>query len=312
MVDLALMTEPQMGGTYDDLLAAARLCEEAGLVAFARSDHYLWPGSDSPVEATDAFATLAGLARETETVRLCVLVSPITFRHPAVIAKMAATIDQMSGGRLDLGVGTGWMEEEHEAFGLPFPETKERFDRLEEALRYLRAAFGESDDGFSGRYYRLEDVTVKPRPVQRPFPLIVGGTGPHRTPTLAGTYASEYNHVIRKPEELSPKLERARAAASEAGRDPGALVFSVMGPVVAGPDQSSYRRILERQAAARDRTPEEQEARLAEVGVPHGPPEQISETMAALEEAGVEKYYVQFLDVSDRETIETTLEALIR
>ena len=159
------MTEPHLGGTYDQQLEAARFCEEEGLVSFARCDHFL-SGGDPPPDATDAFAVLAGLARDTSDIRLCVLVSPITFRHPAVIAKNAATIDQMSGGRLDLGVGTGWMELEHVNLGIPFPEWKERWSRFEDALEYFEAAFGDGHARYEGPHYSL-DADVKPKPTGR-------------------------------------------------------------------------------------------------------------------------------------------------
>ena len=186
----ALMTEPQMGGTYDQLLTIARWAEDRGLVSFARSDHY-YSSADPAHDATDAFATLAGLARDTETIRLCVLVSPVTFRHPAVIVKNAVTIDQMSGGRFDLGIGTGWMSEEHEAFGLNLWPMAERFGRFDDALHYVRAALGPQPARHDGTYYQLE-ADVKPGPTG-PLPIIVGGTGKKRTPTLAGRYADEYN-----------------------------------------------------------------------------------------------------------------------
>ena len=201
------MTEPQLGGTYDQLLDAARWAEGKGLYGFARSDHYY--SSRQPVpDATDAFATLAGLARDTSRIRLCVLVSPITFRHPAVIAKTAATIDQMSGGRFDLGVGTGWMELEHEAFGLEFPPTSERFERLVESLEYIKAAF--SGESFRGVHYRFEgEAGPKPTGLR----LIVGGSGPRRTPTLAGRVAGEYNTFLGLPSDIAPKIAGVRRAA---------------------------------------------------------------------------------------------------
>src|SRR5690606_28534980 len=161
-MELSTMTEPQLGGTYDQILAFARWSEANGMASFARSDHYYTTRQPTP-EATDAFATLAGLARDTVHIRLGVMVAPITFRHPAVIAKMAATIDEMSGGRLDLGVGTGWMDLEHDAFGIPFPDWSERVARLSDALPYLRAAFAPGPANFDGAHYSL-DADVCPRP----------------------------------------------------------------------------------------------------------------------------------------------------
>ncbi|MGH8937392.1 MAG: LLM class flavin-dependent oxidoreductase [Acidimicrobiia bacterium] len=305
-MDLALMTEPQMGGTYQQLLTVARFAEETGLASFARSDHYLWPSH--PREATDAWATLGGLARETKRIRLCVLVTPITFRHPGVIAKTAATIDEMSGGRLDLGVGTGWMAEEHEALGLPFPEWSERFARLEESLQYLRAAFDKGE--FHGDHYQLSGVDIEPKPSPS-MAIIVGGQGPRRTPRLAGTHADEFNHFIAPAAVLAEHLTAARRVASEAGRRPGLPRFSVMGPVVVGKDEASFRRRLEEAASARGRSAAEHRDRLVELGVPAGTSAQVKEALAALEEIGVEKYYVQFLDLADLPTIQETFEALL-
>lgn len=294
------MTEPQLGGTYEDLLAAARWCERNGLVSLARSDHYHWSHED-PVDATDAFATLAGLARETKTLRLCVLVTPITFRHPAVIAKNAATIDQMSGGRLDLGVGTGWNEHEHVAFGMPFFERSERFDRLVETMGYLKAAFAPGRNTFAGEHYQL-DANVTPNPTG--LNLIVGGSGPRRTPTMAGNYADEYNTFIGSPEKLAPRLEVVRAAAARAGRDPAAIRVSMMGPILTGTDAAEYRDAVQRAAAERGVTIEELESRLDEHGMPHGTPDRVGEAFAELEKAGVQRIYLQHFDLTDLQPLD--------
>ncbi len=306
-MDFALMTEPQLGGTYEEQLAAARWAEQAGLTSFARSDHY-YSSRQPPPEATDAFSVLAGLARETSHIRLCVLVSPITFRHPAVLAKMAATIDQMSGGRLDLGVGTGWMDLEHDAFGLPFPAWSERFGRLEEALLYLKAAFSEGKQTFAGRYYELE-ADVRPGPTTS-IPIIVGGQGPNRTPRLAGTYADEYNHFIAQPADIAPKIERVRKAAERAGPRPGSDHHERDG-TGAG---RGRRRPLPREARNgrrhRNDEPDELERRWDSHGIPLGPPSRVAETLAGLAAAGVTKFYVQHLDLSDLSTLDQTFEVL--
>jgi F420-dependent oxidoreductase-like protein len=305
-MDFALMTEPQLGGTYDELLAAARWAEAAGMVSFARSDHY-YSGRDPRPDATDAFVTLGGLARETERIRLCVLVSPITFRHPAVIAKSAATLDQMSGGRLDLGIGTGWMEAEHDAFGIPFPDWAERFDRLEEALGYLQAAFGPDPARFEGAHFRLE-AEVGPKPVG--IRIVVGGTGPRRTPELAARHADEYNHFLDAPEVIRPKLDVLRAAAVEAGRDPGSITVSVMGQVVTGRTETEYRQALERGAAARGLEPEAWAERLRGHGIPVGPAAAVREELAALAGIGVDRFYLQWLDLADLGGLSATFEAI--
>lgn len=302
----SLMTEPQLGGTYDQLLELALWAEAEGMVSFARSDHYYSSREPRP-DATDAFATLAGLARETTSIRLCVLVSPITFRHPAVIAKTAATIDQMAGGRLDLGVGTGWMDLEHDVFGLPFPGWSERFERLSETLLYVRAAFEDSHAAVTGAHYSI-DAEVRPQP--RNTRIIVGGTGPTRTPTLAGAHADEYNHLAGRPDELAPKIEVLRRAALEAGRDPAAIEVTVMGPVITGRDEADFRNRLGTAAAERDIEPDVLLERWTKAGIPVGPPEQVAETLAALERIGVNRYYLQWLDLDDREGLEMTWKAV--
>ncbi len=305
-MDYALMTEPQIGGTYDQLLDLARWAERVGMVAFARSDH-LYSAREPRPDATEAFTTLAGLARDTENIRLCILVTPVTFRHPAIIAKAAATIDQMSGGRLDLGMGTGWMELEHEAFGIPFPPWTERYERLEEAVEYVRRAWGDDHARFSGRHYHL-DAEVRPRPTD--VRLIIGGSGARRTPTLAGRFAVEYNHFVAPADTIAPKVVVMQDAAERAGRDPRAVTVSVMGPVVAGADPADYAERLARRAARRDLSPAEYEERLVEGGIPVGPPDRLAESLASLEDAGVSKFYLQWLDLDDREGLEVTYRAL--
>lgn len=302
----SLMTEPQLGGTYDQLLGLALWAEAEGMVSFARSDHYYSSREPKP-EATDAFATLAGLARETSSIRLCVLVSPITFRHPAVIAKTAATIDQMSGGRLDLGVGTGWMDLEHDVFGLAFPKWSERFDRLTEALPYLRAAFEQDRASSTGDYYSI-DAEVRPRPTG--IRLVVGGSGAVKTPTLAGTYADEYNHFPALPEVLAPKIDVLRSAAALAGRDPDAIEVTIMGPVITGKNETDFRSRLEQMATERDTDPDALLERWMSHGIPVGPPEGVRATMAGLERAGVDRYYLQWIDLDDREGLETAWAAV--
>jgi alkanesulfonate monooxygenase SsuD/methylene tetrahydromethanopterin reductase-like flavin-dependent oxidoreductase (luciferase family) len=305
-VRFSLMTEPQIGGTYDQILAAARWAEAEGIVSFARSDHY-YSSRDPRPDATDAFATLAGLARETSTIRLCVLVSPITFRHPAVIAKSAATIDQMAGGRLDLGVGTGWMELEHEAYGIDFPEQSERFERMEEATRYLRAAFSEDHAEYTGKHYRL-DAQVRPRPTDTR--IVIGGSGKLRTPTLAGTVADEYNLFVSPPDQIAARVAVCQAAAEAAGRSPDSVEVTVMGPVLTGRDEAEYRSMLAEAAARRDTEPDRLEQRWTEAGIPLGPPQRLAETIAALQAVGVRRWYLQWLDLSDTTRLPATWEAV--
>lgn len=293
------MTEPHLGGTYDQQLEAARWAEREGLVSFARCDHYL-SGAEPTPDATDALAVLAGLARETQDIRLCVLVSPITFRHPAVIAKNAATIDQMSGGRFDLGVGTGWMELEHVSLGLPFPEWPERWEQFEEALDYLDAAFGDGHGKHDGKHYTL-DATVKPKP--EGLRLVIGGSGPKRTPTLAGNRADEYNFFICPPDQAREKITVMREAAGE--RD---VEATVMGGALVGRTDAIFQERLARAADRRGITPQELEDRYVSNGFPVGTPDRVAETVAGLEEAGVQRIYVQWLDLDDLETMRDTVD----
>lgn len=303
-MQLALMTEPQLGGSYQDLLELARWAESNGLVSFSRSDHIYWD-SNPKKEATEAFATLAGLARETSKIRLCVLVTPITYRHPSMIAKTAATIDEMSGGRLDLGVGTGWNDFEHEAFGIDFPDWKARFSRLEEALGYLQAAFGIAE-GFVGEHYRL-DAEVLPRPVG--IRLIVGGDGKVKTPNLAGRFAQEYNHFAADPTEIGEKIGRVNQSADDAGRPhPQA---SVMGPVLVGRTKVEFRERLQRAAALRGRTPEEHERILRDAHIPAGNAEEVAAKLTEYQRVGVSKWYLQWFDLSDRDGLYASAETLL-
>jgi alkanesulfonate monooxygenase SsuD/methylene tetrahydromethanopterin reductase-like flavin-dependent oxidoreductase (luciferase family) len=296
------MTEPHLGGTYDQQLEVARWAEDSGLVSFARCDHYL-SGRDPVPDATDALAVLAGLARETKSIRLCVLVSPITFRHPGVIAKNAATIDQMSGGRLDLGVGTGWMDLEHEGFGIPFPDWGERWERFEEALDYLKQAFGEGHSNFSGKYYTL-DAVVKPKPQN--LRLVLGGSGKKRTPTLAGQKAHEYNFFTCPPEEAAEKIQVMKDAAGDRP-----VEATVMGPVLVRRTEAEYREALATAAGERGIQAADLEKRWMDAGLIIGTREQATEKVIALEEAGVDRVYVQWLNLDDLDGMKQNFDALI-
>ena len=284
------MTEPQAGGSYDELLDLARWAESVGFDVFARSDHYL--NMDESARTTDALISLAGLARDTERIQLATMVSPLTFRHPAVMAKSAATIDQMSGGRMALGVGTGWMETEHDRFGIELPEMRERFSRLYETLAYLHACFGRSTGGFAGRHYVLADMPVLPRPTGK-LPLIVGGGGPKKTPTMAGRFADEYNLFSTDVETLGARLRVMRDAATDAGRDPADILVSMVGYPVVGDDDAEYRDRLAERAASRDMDVDEYEAMLKARNLPRGTTDQVREHMADLEAAGIGRFYLQ-------------------
>jgi alkanesulfonate monooxygenase SsuD/methylene tetrahydromethanopterin reductase-like flavin-dependent oxidoreductase (luciferase family) len=284
----------QVNGTYPEVLAAARWAEDRGLAALAVPDHYVLSRDEEgiAIPALDAFAMLAGLARDTTVIPLAVLVSPITFRHPAVLLKSAITIDHLSGGRMALGVGTGWLDIEHHLFGLPFPERGERFAMLEEALGYLRAALDRAPGGFEGERYRLEGFDMHPRPIGR-LPLIVGGTGAVRTPALAGRYADELNAYPAPEDEMRARVGRARDAAAAAGRDPDALLISSAGQVTAAATEAGYRDLVARLAAEAGIEVEELEAAFERRGTPRGTYEQVAGHLADLERAGVRRFYLQ-------------------
>lgn len=272
-------------------LELARWAETEGLAAFAVADHFLSGDEDRP--AYDQITLLGAIARETESIRLATLVSPLTFRHPAVMLKAGVTLDEVSGGRFGLGVGTGWMESEHRRFGLDLPEWSERFERLEEALEYLRAALAPEPTGFEGSYYRLEEF--RPRPLPGDLEIIVGGSGPRRTPALAGRYADEFNVVPSDEGTIAAKVERARRFAREAGRDPQAIRVSTAFPPLAGRTRSDYRAQIEAFARGRggDRSPEDIERRFEALGIPHGTPDRLAEGLERLGREGVQRVYLQ-------------------
>jgi F420-dependent oxidoreductase-like protein len=250
----ALMTEPQQGLSYAEILAAARAAESSGLEAFFRSDHYRgFPGPpDQPT--TDAWATLAGLARETTTIRIGALVSPVTFRLPGNLAKVVATVDEMSGGRLEVGIGAGWNAEEHAALGIPFPSLRERYDRLEEALAIVHGLWTEPDGwGFDGRHWQVRDALFRPRPTfsgRRHPHLILGGDGGPRQARLVATYADEFNRSSATPERVRESFGRVRAACAAIGRDPDEVVYSAMVGVLVAESEGELRQRVAAQLAA--------------------------------------------------------------
>ena len=278
----------QVRGTYREILTAARWAESAGLAALAVPDHYLSSATDREEPAWDSLIQLAGLARETQTLELVDLVSPITFRHPAVYAKTAVTISDMSDGRFWLGLGTGWMEEEHQLFGFDFPNTAERFLMLEEALGYLDAlAHG---IGFEGKHYRLEGFKASP---QFQVPIVVGGSGLSKTPALAGHFAREFNLFPGKAGDIPDRIDQCLQTATLRGRSPSDIRLSFTCIPVAGLDGASYRLMLEKQARMLDREPDQLEGRLAYRGIPHGDRAQVQEQMGKLADLGISRLYLQ-------------------
>ncbi|MBQ1010401.1 LLM class F420-dependent oxidoreductase [Micromonospora sp. M51] len=299
-MELRIFTEPQQGATYDQLLAVARCAEDAGYGAFFRSDHYLMMGDVSGEPGpTDAWTTLAGLARETSRIRLGTLMTAATFRLPGPLAITVAQVDQMSGGRVELGIGTGWYAEEHSAYGMPFPPLAERFDRLEEQLAVITGLWstpaGERFD-HDGRYYPVRDSPALPKPVQQPRPpILLGGTGPKRTPRLAARYADEFNLPFASVPDTAAQFDRVRAACAEIGRDPADMVWSNALVLCCGRDDAEVAR----RAAAIGREPDELRANgLA------GTPAEVLDTIGRYAEIGSERLYLQVLDLSDLEHLE--------
>ncbi|MBN9212080.1 MAG: LLM class F420-dependent oxidoreductase [Microbacterium sp. 71-36] len=292
-MEYCLFTEPQQGFTYDDQLAFARSAEAHGLDGFFRSDHYLRMGDGDPLPGpTDAWTTLAGLARETSRIRLGTLVSSVTYRVPGILAIQVAQVDAMSGGRAELGLGTGWFEAEHAAYGIPFPP--KRFDLLEEQLAIVTGLWstpvGETFS-FEGANYRLDAAPALPKPVQSPLPVIVGGGGPKRTPALAARFATEFNIGFVPEDVVAEKFAVVRAACEDIGRDPATLKLSVALPTIVGADDAA----IERRAAAIGQT----RAQFDNGANLIGRPEEIAAKVERLRDLGAERVYFQLLDLRD-------------
>ncbi|HSV37660.1 MAG TPA: LLM class F420-dependent oxidoreductase [Nocardioidaceae bacterium] len=289
-MDLRIFTEPQQGATYDDLLAVARATEELGFDAFFRSDHYLGMGTEGLPGPTDAWVTLAGLARETSTIKLGTLMTSATFRLPGPLAIAVAGVQQMSGGRVELGIGAGWYEGEHTRYGIPFPSTGERFDRLEEQLAVITGLWrAEERFTFEGRHYPVTDSPALPKPETVP-PVIIGGKGHRRTPALAARYADEFNLPFVGLDDGRAQYERVQAACTAIGRDPAELRLSAALVVCVGANEGE----VERRATAIGRDPEE----LRRNGVAGSPQEAINK-IGRYAEIGASRIYLQVLDLSD-------------
>ncbi|MCP3857513.1 MAG: LLM class F420-dependent oxidoreductase [Actinomycetia bacterium] len=294
MTDFRIFTEPQQGATYDDLLAVALTAEELGFDAFFRSDHYLKMGEGTGRPGpTDAWITLAGLARDTTTIRLGTLVNSATFRMPGPLAISVAGVDQMSGGRIEMGLGAGWYEGEHTAYGIPFPSLGERFDNLEDQLAIISGMWAAGDEPFtySGKIWSVEDSPALPKPVQEGgVPIIIGGGGPRRTPALAARYGAEYNRPFSSVEDFAQSCDRVRAACETIGRDPGSLQYSAAVVVACGADEAEAQS----RAAAIGRDLDE----LRQNGAA-GLPGEVVEKLNTYVAAGADRLYLQVLDLAD-------------
>ena len=298
-MDLRVFTEPQQGATYDQLLRIARATEDLGFGAFFRSDHYLAMGVDGSPGPTDAWTTLAGLARETSTIRLGTLMTSATFRFPGPLAIQVAQVDQMSGGRVELGLGAGWFEQEHTGYGIPFPGTGERFDRLEEQLAIITGLWATpKGERFShaGEHYTLSDSPALPKPAQRPGPpVIVGGKGKRRTPALAAQYAAEFNLPFVSLDVTSAQFDRVRKACADIGRDPDELTYSNALVLCCGATEEAVRRRAD--AIGRDAD----DVRLDGLA---GSPAEVVDRIGQFAELGAGRIYLQTLDVDDLDHLE--------
>ncbi|WBU37146.1 LLM class F420-dependent oxidoreductase [Homoserinibacter sp. YIM 151385] len=281
-MEFCVFTEPQQGADYEELLAFARAAERLGFDGFFRSDHVLAMGDgDGLPGPTDAWTTLAGLARETSRIRLGTLVSPVTFRHPGLLAIQVAQVDRMSGGRVELGLGAGWFEQEHAAYGIPYPPR--RFGILEEQLEIITGLWSTPEGGrydFSGRHYDVIDSPALPKPLQSPVPVIVGGAGVTRTPAIAARFATEFNIGFVGRDAIAEKFAGARAAAEAIDRDPATLRLSAALPTRVGAPV------------------EREDVRL------FGSPQQVIDRIGGIRELGADRLYLQIMDTRDLEHLE--------
>ena len=298
MMRARVFVEPQYGWTYEQQLEVARTAETSGFDAFFRSDHYLTMGGDGLPGPTDSWVTLAGLARETKRIKLGTLLTSATFRLPGPLAIAVAEVDAMSGGRAELGLGAGWFEAEHTAYGIPFVSTKERFEKLAEQLEIItglwRTPTG-STFTFDGRHYQLADSPALPKPVQSPTPpIIVGGLGPKRTPELAARFATEYNAPFVNPADATKQFALVRQACEDAGRDPHDLIYSVASTVCCGTDAAEVARRAKNIGTSVEHLEEYSTA---------GTPAQVVDRLHEFGNAGAEVVYLQVLDMDDLDHI---------
>ncbi|MGV0746230.1 LLM class F420-dependent oxidoreductase [Mycolicibacterium sp. XJ870] len=307
-MDFRVFVEPQQGATYSDQLAVARAAEALGYSAFFRSDHYVAMSGDGLPGPTDSWVTLAGIARETTTVRLGTMVTSATFRHPGPLAISVAQVDEMSSGRVELGLGAGWFEEEHQAYAIPFPPLGERFDRLTEQLRILTGLWttpvGETFN-HDGQHYTVANSPALPKPAQTPHPpIIIGGMGAKRTPALAGEFAAEFNVPFVPLDTVKTQFERVAAAVADAGRPADSMTYSAAFVVCAGRDEAG----IAKRAAAINREVDELRSNSPLVGTPA----EIVDKLGPFIEAGVERVYLQLLDMGDLDHLEIFATEVVR
>ncbi len=299
------MIEGQEGVSWEDWLALANACEAHGVPALFRSDHYLNLGGVAERGSLDAWATISALAAVTSTLRLGTLVSPATFRHPSELAKVVATADHVSGGRVELGLGAGWHEREHRAYGFAFPPLRERMDRLAEQLAIVHGSWTEPSFSFAGRFYELDGLDAQPRPQQSPHPpQLVGGSGRPRTAALAARWADEYNTPFASSDQVRERKAAVDAACEEAGREP--IPFSLMTGFLAGRDRAELRERGAALAVAAGEPDRDVDAWLASPPAAWivGTVDEVAERLGALREAGLSRVMLQHLLHTDLDTVQ--------
>ena len=296
-MDFRVFVEPQQGASYSNQLVVAQTAEALGFSAFFRSDHYMAMSGDGLPGPTDSWVTLGGIARETSSIRLGTLVTSATFRHPGPLAVSVAQVDEMSNGRVEFGIGTGWFEQEHVAYAIPFPPLRERFARLTEQLELITglwtAPVGETFD-YAGAHYAVNDSPALPKPVQRPHPpIIIGGTGANKTPSLAATFADEFNVPFASLDTIKTQFAHVREAVDSVGRPEDAMTYSAAFVVCAGRDNAE----VSRRADAIRREVDELRSNSPLAGTPN----EIVDALGAFADIGVQRVYLQLLDLSDLE-----------
>ncbi|MBN7385823.1 LLM class F420-dependent oxidoreductase [Mycobacteroides abscessus] len=300
-MDFRVFVEPQQGATYSDQLRVAQAAEELGFSAFFRSDHYLAMGvADGLPGPTDAWVTLGAIARETTAIRLGTLVTSATFRHPGPLAVTVAQVDEMSSGRVDFGLGAGWFSEEHEAYAIPFPSLGERFDRLEEQLEILTGLWTTPTGdtySYAGKHYTVTDSPALPKPVQEPHPpIVIGGLGVKRTPALAARFATEFNLPFQPVDVITDQYARVAHAVEAAGRPADSMTYSAAFALCIGDTDAD----IARRAANIGREVEE----ITENSPLAGTPDAVAEKLSIYVDAGVQRVYVQLLDIRDLDHLE--------
>ncbi len=295
------MIEGQEGVSWDEWVALARTCEESGIEGLFRSDHYRSVFDDSGRGSLDAWATISALGAVTERIRLGTMVSPASFRRPSILARMVTTADHVSAGRVELGLGAGWNEREHEAYGLPFPGLGDRFEILAEQLEIVHRQWTEDEFSFAGRHYRLERCRAEPKPLQRPHPpLVVGGAAGPRAARLAARWADEYNTIFATPDACRERRARIAAACEREGREP--IVFSLMTACCVGRDRDEVLERIRRrmQRSGREGEPEEL---LGDDDKLIGTVDEVVAHLDRYAEAGVERVFLQHLDHADLDMV---------